>query len=94
MEVGKVQFASAGDFLAELKKEFEEGDNELAKVAKLKKIEQEGKTMVKFVQEFRKAARESRYEGRSLVEEFKREMDEVFRRKLMEAESPPRSIDQ
>jgi len=32
MEVGEVQFALAGDFLAELKREFEEGDNELAKV--------------------------------------------------------------
>ena len=94
MEVGKVQFVSAEDFSAELKKEFEEGDNELAKVAELKKIEQEGKTMVKFVQEFRKAVRKSRYEERSLIEKFKREMDEVFRRKLMEPESPPRSIDQ
>jgi len=29
-----------------------------------------------------------------LVEEFKREMNKVIRRKLMEAERPPRSIEQ
>jgi len=28
-----------GDFLVELKREFEEGDNELARVAELKRIE-------------------------------------------------------
>jgi len=33
------------------------------------------------------AARGSRYERRPLVEEFKREMNRVIRRKLMEAEN-------
>ncbi len=33
--------------------------------------------MEEFVQEFRRAARESRYEGRPLVEEFKRGMNRV-----------------
>jgi len=35
--------------LAELKKEFEEGNNELAKVTELKKIEQERKIIGEFV---------------------------------------------
>ena len=39
-------------------------------------------------------ARGSGYEGRPLVEEFKREMNRVIRRKLMEAERPPTSIEQ
>ena len=50
--------------------------------------------MEEFVQEFRRAARESKYEGRPLVKEFKRGMSRAIRRKLMEAEMPPTSIEQ
>ena len=39
-------------------------------------------------------ARGSRYEGRPLVEEFKREMNGAIRRKLMETENQPGSIEQ
>ena len=39
-------------------------------------------------------ARGSGYEERVLVEEFKRGMSGVIRRKLMEAERSPTSIDQ
>ena len=49
--------------------------------------------MEKFVQEFKKAARESRYKGRLLVE-FKRKMNRVIKRKLMEVENQPGSIEQ
>jgi len=35
--------------------------------------------MEEFVQEFRRAAKESEYKERSLVEEFKREMSGVIR---------------
>jgi len=38
--------------------------------------------------------RGSRYEGRPLVEEFKRGINGTIRRKLMEAEKPPSSIEQ
>ena len=48
--------------------------------------------MEEFVQEFKRAARGSGYEGRPLVEEFKRGMNGGIRRKLMEAENPPTSI--
>jgi len=50
--------------------------------------------MEEFVQEFKRAARGSRYEGRPLVEEFKRGMNGGIRRRLMEAENPPASIEQ
>ena len=50
------------------KKEFGERDKESVKVVELKRIDQEGKTMEKFVQEFRRVARDSGYEGRALVE--------------------------
>ena len=48
----------------------------------------------KFVQEFKRAARGSGYEGRLLVEEFKRGINKVIRKKLMEAEWPLMSIEQ
>ena len=50
--------------------------------------------MEEYVQEFKRAARDSGYEGRLLVEEFKRGMNGGIRRKLMEAENPPTFIEQ
>ena len=50
--------------------------------------------MEEFVQKFKRVARESGYEGRPLVEEFKRGMNGGIRRKLMEAENLPASIEQ
>ena len=82
------------NFLLELKKKFSKGDERLVKVAKLKRIEQEEKMMEKFVQEFGRAARKSRYKRRILVKEFKKVMNKVIRRKLIEAERPPTSIEQ
>jgi len=55
---------------------------------------QGGRTMEEFIQEFKRTARGSGYEGRPLVEEFKRGMNGGIRRKLMEAENPPASIEQ
>jgi len=64
------------------------------KVVELRKLEQGERTMEEFVQEFKRAARGSGYKGRPLVEEFKREINGGIRRKLMEAENPPTSIEQ
>ena len=50
--------------------------------------------MEEFVQEFKRVARGSGYEGRPLVEEFKRRINGGIRRKLMESENPPASIEQ
>ena len=80
--------------MAEIKKEFGGGDKESVKVAELKKIEQGGRTIEEFVQDFKRTARGSGYEGRPLIEEFKRAMNGNIRRKLMEAENQPGSIEQ
>jgi len=64
----------------------------LTKIAKLKRVEQGGKVMEEFVQELRRVAKGSRYERRVLVEKLKREMNEVIRIKLIEAERSSRSI--
>ena len=42
--------------------------------------------MEECVQEFQRAARSSSYEERPLVEEFKKGMNRIIRRRLMEAE--------
>jgi len=94
LEAGEVKYESAEEFLTSLRKEFGGGEEELVKVGELRKLEQGGRTMEEFVQEFKRAARGSGYEGRSLVEEFKRGMNRGIRRKLMEVENLPASIEQ
>ena len=94
LESGEVEYESVEEFLTCLRKEFGGGEEESVKAAELRKLEQGGKTMEEFVQEFKRAARGSGYEGRPLVEEFKRRMNGGIRRKLMEAENPPASIEQ
>jgi len=94
LESGEVEYKSIEEFFTSLKKEFGGGEEESVKVAELRKIEQRGRTMEEFVQEFKRAARESGYEGRPLVEEFKRGMNGGIQRKLMEVENPPTSIKQ
>ena len=93
LESGEVEYESVEEFLTTLKKEFGGGKEESVKAAELRKLEQGGKTMEEFVQEFKRAARGSGYEERPLVEEFKREMNGGIRRKLMEVENPLTSIE-
>ena len=81
-----LEYKIVGEFLAEIRKEFRGGEEESVKVAELRSLKQEGKTIEEFVQEFQRAARNSGYKGRLLVEEFKRGMNGVIRRRLMEAE--------
>ena len=92
LEIGILEYRTIGKFLTDLKKKFGEGDDEIMKVAELKKIKQGSRMMEKFAQKFRRAAKESEYEGRLLVEEFKRGINEVIRRKLMKAERLLKSI--
>ena len=94
MEAREVEYKSAREFLAGLKRELGGGDEEAVKVAELRKLEQRGRTMEKFVQEFKQATRESEYERRPLIEEFKRRMNEMIQRKLIETKRPPTSIEQ
>jgi len=92
--VGEVEYESARKFLIEIRKEFRGGDEELVKVAELKRMEQGNRSMEEFVQDFKRVARGSRYESQPLIEEFKRDMNGAIRRKLMEVENQPGSIEQ
>jgi len=94
LEGGLLEYKIAGEFLADIKKEFGGEDKETVKVAKLKKLEQGEKMIEKFVQEFRRIARESGYEGRPLVKEFKRGINRTICQRLMESEQQSSSIEQ
>ena len=65
--------------MADLKKKFNKGDNNIMKVMELKKMEQESKIIKEFVQEFRRTVKESEYKINLLVEKFKKEINEVVR---------------
>jgi len=66
--------------LSDLKEKLGRGDNKIIKVVELKKVEQRSKIIEEFVQEFKRAK-----EG-PLIEEFKRGMNGVIRRKFIKAE--------
>ena len=87
LEAGEVEYESAEEFLVEIKKEFGGGDKESVKVAELKRIEQESRNMEEFMQDFKRVARGSSYEGYPLIKEFKKGINGAIRRKLMEAET-------
>ena len=55
LKVGLLKYETAEEFLADIRKEFGGGDEESVKVTELGKLEQEGKIMEEFVQEFRRA---------------------------------------
>ena len=93
LKAGKVEYETVEDFLTCLRKEFGGGEEEATKVAELRWLEQGGKSMEEFVQIFKRTARESGYEERPLVEEFKRGMNGGIRRKLMKVENLPTSIE-
>ena len=91
---GEMEYETVEEFLTNLKKKFGGGEEESVKAVELRKLEQGERMMEEFVQEFKRAARGSGYETRLLVEEFKKGMNGEIRRKLMEAENLPISIEQ
>ena len=88
-----MEYESIEEFFTSMKKEFGGGEEEVTKTVELRRLEQEGRTMEEFVQIFKRIVRESGYEGRLLVEKFKRGINGGIRRKLMEVENPPTSIE-
>ena len=78
LELENLEYETAKKLLANLKKKFRRENKEVVKVIELKRLEQEEKTIEEFVQELQRKARESSYEGRLLVEEFKRGMNRTI----------------
>jgi len=89
---GESEVESAEQLFAKIRDDFGETSEEERKIEQLRTIEQGGRTCDEYVQEFKKVARESGYEGRPLIEEFKRGLNGGIRRKLAEVEEPPTTI--
>ena len=49
LEVGELEFETVEQFLTEIKREFGGGEKKLVKAVELRKLEQEGRTIEKFV---------------------------------------------
>jgi len=49
LEEGLLEYKTVGEFLADIKKEFRRGDEEIVKVAELKRLEQGERTMEEFI---------------------------------------------
>jgi len=75
LEASLLEYETVGEFLTEIKKEFGRENEKIVKVAKLKRLEQGRRAMKEFVQEFRRATRESGYKEQLLIKEFKRDMN-------------------
>ena len=69
-----------------IRNDFGETSEEEKKIEQLQMIEQGERTYDEYVQDFKKIAKRSGYERRSLIEEFKRGLNGAIRRKLAEAE--------
>ena len=89
---GESEVDSAEKLFAKIRNNFGETSEEERKIEQLRTIEQGGRTCDEYMQEFKKVARGSGYEGRSLIKEFKRGLNGAIRRKLAEAEEPPTTI--
>jgi len=83
---------SVEQLFVKIRNNFGEISEEERKIEQLRTIEQGERTYNEYVQEFKKVTRESDYERRPLIEEFKRELNGSIRRKLVEAEEPPTTI--
>ena len=68
---GESEVESAEQLFTKIKNDFGETLEEERKIEQLRMIEQGGRTCNKYVQEFKKVARKSSYEERSLIKEFK-----------------------
>jgi len=94
LESENLEYEIVGEFLTDLKKEFRGGNEEIVKVTELKRLEQGGKTIEEFVQEFRRAVRESKYEGQPLIEKFKHSINSIILQRLIESKCQPSTINQ
>ena len=91
---GESEVESAEQLFTKIRNDFGEILEEERKIEQLRTIEQEERTCNKYVQEFKKVARRSGYEGRPLIKEFKQGLNGAIRRKLAEAKELPTTIEE
>ena len=90
----ELEIEMAEELFGKMRNKFGETVEKERKIEQLRTIKQEGKTCDEYVQEFKKVARESSYEGQLLIKEFKRGLSRVLRRKLAEIENIPSTIEE
>jgi len=89
---GESEVEITEQLFSKIRNDFGETSEEERKIEQLRTIEQGNRTCNEYIQEFKKVARGSSYEGRPLIKEFRRGLSGVLRRKLAEAEEPPTTI--
>jgi len=89
---GESEVETVEQLFTKIRNDFGETSEEERKIEQLRMIKQRGRTCDEYVQEFKKVARKSGYEGRPLIKEFKRGLSGAIRRKLAEAEEPLSTI--
>ena len=63
LEAGEMEYESIEEFFTSMKKEFGGGEEEVTKIAELRRLEQGERSMEEFIQIFKRVARGSGYEG-------------------------------
>ena len=91
---GELEVETVEELFSKIRNKFGKTVEEERKIEQLRTIKQGGRICNEYVQEFKKIARESSYNGQSLIKEFKRELSRALRRKLTEVESPPSTIEE
>ena len=89
---GTLEVETMDELFEKMREEFGEFDKESRKADELRTLVQGSRTCNKYVQEFKRTARGSGYKGRALIDEFKRGLNGMIRRRLAEVESPPSII--
>ena len=89
---GESEVELVEQLFTKIRNNFGEILEEERKIEQLRTIEQGERTYDEYVQEFKKVARGSSYEGRPLIKEFKQGLNGAIRRKLAEAEELPTTI--
>ena len=92
IEKGTSEVEMMEELFKKIREEFGEFDKESRKADKLRLLVQGPRICNEYVQEFKRAARGSGYEGRALIDEFKRGLNRMIKRKLAEVESPSSTI--
>ena len=91
---GESKVELAKQLFMKIRNDFGEMLEKERKIEQLQTIEQGRRTCDKYVQEFKKVAKRSSYEGRPLIEEFKRGLNRAIKRKLAEAKEPLTTIEE
>jgi len=89
---GVSEVKSVEQLFTKIRNDFGKTSEEERKIEQLRTIEQGERTCNEYVQEFKKVTRGNGYEGKPLIEEFKRGLNGSIRRKLVEAEELPTTI--